>query len=281
MAENGTDYVLTRDIVDNSRLNLQHYLWIEIFGYHINPAVGVEDLASPRIADVGTGTAVWLTDLARRPPSTAALDSLDVSFDAVPPVQSLPSNVTLHHYDIYSQTPAELRGVYDIVHVRNMTFVVKDDQAESAIRNVMQLLKPGGYLQWAETDVSSFRIERTTPGPDSITNNPLDVSGLTELMTLTASMDSRMRPTWVPTMPKLFERCGLTEFQADVKDAPPYMALAKHECNLVTQELIARKTRNMAVAERLTQILPQVIQETRAGAFRAFTRWTVVGKKAA
>lgn len=75
-----SDYVLPRDYLDNNRyvyfylmdfffihrrqlvtdlmiisINLQHYLWAELFGYLAHPAIPTQD-PHLRIADVGTGT---------------------------------------------------------------------------------------------------------------------------------------------------------------------------------------------------------------------------------
>ncbi|KAE8323688.1 hypothetical protein BDV39DRAFT_208521 [Aspergillus sergii] len=33
-----TDYVFTRDYLDNNRINLQHYLAVQLFGYRIHPS---------------------------------------------------------------------------------------------------------------------------------------------------------------------------------------------------------------------------------------------------
>ncbi|KUI65004.1 Lovastatin diketide synthase LovF [Cytospora mali] len=57
------EYVFTRDLVDNNsgsgtnRINLQHYLWVELFGYHLHPGIPTAD-AHLRIADAATGTRV-------------------------------------------------------------------------------------------------------------------------------------------------------------------------------------------------------------------------------
>lgn len=83
---------------------------------------------------------IWLTDLARRLPASVTLDGLDISLDATPPPKCLPSNVALHHYDITREPPDHLRGVYDIVHVRLFSYVLADNQIDSAVRNVVQLL---------------------------------------------------------------------------------------------------------------------------------------------
>ncbi|KAE8374948.1 hypothetical protein BDV26DRAFT_268828 [Aspergillus bertholletiae] len=264
------DYVFTRDFLDNNRINLQHYLWIELFGYHIHPTIPTNS-PTLRIADIGTGTTVWLTDQARRLPSTVLLEGLDISFDASPPQELLPPNVTLREYNILADVPPDLQGLYDIVHIRNFSFVLMDDQIEKVIRNLYQLLKPGGYIQWGEPDVSSFRIEKSNPG------NKVDA--FTELIRISQAQDARLRPTWVPRLPAYFEDIGMEGVEADVKDPPPHLALAKHECSLIIHELISRKTQNTAVGEELKWIIPEVARETQQGSYWAFTRWSVIGRK--
>ncbi|OJJ69856.1 hypothetical protein ASPBRDRAFT_678263 [Aspergillus brasiliensis CBS 101740] len=264
------NYVFTRDYHDNNRINLQHYLWTELFGYHIHPSIPTSN-PNLRIADVGTGTGIWLTDLSRRLPSTVSLDGLDISFSALPPKEYLPSNMTLHSYDILSEPPDHLRGVYDIVHVRNFSFVIMDSEAEKVIGNVLELLKPGGYIQWAEVDALSYRIDKIHPDCKDDAHK--------ELMRLGRAMDDRTTPHWVSDIPHYFQHAGLQDVQTDVKEAPPYMAVAKHECNLVVPEMIAHTTQNSAQSERISQLIPEVVEETHGGAYWAFTRLTVVGRK--
>ncbi|KAL4748889.1 hypothetical protein BDW72DRAFT_205214 [Aspergillus terricola var. indicus] len=234
MAETEIDYVLKREI----KLNLPHYLWTELFH--------VDDLD-----ELSACTSIWLTDLARRLPCTACLDGFDVFHEAAPPAGCLPPNVAFHQYDIHSDAPDYLRGIYDIVHVRN----TKPCASKQT--------KPSGYLQLGEPDVSSLRIEHTAPNAH--------VSALNELTELTLGIDARLRPTW----------CGVGDVQAHIRDAPLHLALANHECNLVLHELTARKMRSTAVGQRLADLMPHAVQETRAGVFCAFKRWNVVGRKAA
>ncbi|KAI1421943.1 hypothetical protein F5Y12DRAFT_764947 [Xylaria sp. FL1777] len=49
------NYPLSRDFVDFNRLNLQHYLWKDIFSYNIHPKI-LERRCLLKVADVGTGT---------------------------------------------------------------------------------------------------------------------------------------------------------------------------------------------------------------------------------
>ncbi|KAI1203573.1 S-adenosyl-L-methionine-dependent methyltransferase [Nemania serpens] len=256
------DYILTRDYIDNNRINLQHYQWVELFGYHLHPQIPV-NAASLCVADVATGTGIWLTDLSTRLPATTQLDGLDISLKATPPAEWLPPNVTFHLWDIREAVPETFVEKWDVVHVRLLSFVLRDDEIPSVLQNLTRLIKPGGYLQWAEPDVASFRIEKTRPGNST--------EALDRLLTVSQGQDSRLKPSWVPQLPGLFSTVGkLRDVQADVKNAPGHLAMAMHECNIAIHELLCRTTRNKEVAE-----------ETRAGACWAFTRWTVIGRKPA
>ena len=129
----------------------------------------------------------------------------------------------------------------------------------------------GGYLQWAEPDVASFRIEKIDP------KNKVDA--LRQLLTLSQGQDVRLSPTWVPSLAALFTDGGLRDVQSDVRDAAPHLALAMHECNLLIHELIARKTQNESLVQELTSFMPEIAKETREGSCWAFTRRVVIGRK--
>ncbi|RYP89415.1 hypothetical protein DL769_000066 [Monosporascus sp. CRB-8-3] len=264
------EYVFTRDYIDNNRINLQHYLWVELFGYLTHPKIPTSD-PDLRIADIGTGTGIWLTDLEARLPNSVQLDALDVSFAATPPPKWIPSNVTLRYWDVKADVPEDLVGVYDIVHIRNFAFVLTNNDVQRVTESFVRMLRPGGYLQWGEVDVASFRIE--TLNPDT------NVEALQELLRLSQGQDSRLKPTWVPRLPDLLSDVGLVEVESDVKDAPPHLALAKHECNLLMHHVFINKTPDEALAQALAELLPKVARETREGAYWAFTRWTVIGRK--
>ncbi len=80
-------------------------------------------------------------------------------------------------------------------------------------------------------------------------------------------------------LPALYSAAGLEAVEADMRNAPPHLALAMHECNLTIHELVARQSRNQAVLQAVRDLMPQVVAETRQGACWAFTRWTMVGRR--
>ncbi|KAJ5256643.1 hypothetical protein N7478_012747 [Penicillium angulare] len=144
------------------KLNLHHYLLRELHGYLVHPSIPTGD-PNLRVADVGTGTGIWLTDIAHHFPSNVRLDGLDISLESTPPKEWLPQNGNFREWNILSEVPSDLVGVYDIVNISLLMFVLKDDEIKSALGNLLKLLKPGGYLQWAEVDLQSFRIRTSSP----------------------------------------------------------------------------------------------------------------------
>lgn len=83
---------------------------------------------------------MWVTDLGHQLPSTVCLDALDVSFGSAPPKEWLPQNVTLRQWDIFTEVPEDLIGVYDIVHVSLFTFVLQDKDITAALGKLLKLL---------------------------------------------------------------------------------------------------------------------------------------------
>ncbi|XDG01416.1 hypothetical protein ABKA04_001031 [Annulohypoxylon sp. FPYF3050] len=263
------DYVFTRDFFDNTRVNLQHYLFVELFGYLLHPKIPTQK-SNLRVADVGTGTCIWIRDLVSKLPSTTQFDGLDISFDASPS-KWLPPNVALHLLNLKDPVPDEFIDVYDIVHIRNFSFVLMDEEIPLVLDHLIQMLKPGGYLQWDEPDVASFRVEKTNPE-----NN---ASALEELFPLTVSQDERLKPHWVPSIGDLFSERGLQDVESDVRDPPPSLALPMHECSMMIPTAIARQTYNTEVAQKLSSLMPKIVEETKEGSCWAFTRYVVVGRK--
>lgn len=83
---------------------------------------------------------VWLTDLVNEVAATVQLDGLDISFDAAPPRDWLPHNISLHRWDIKAEVPEHLVGVYDVVHVRHFAFVLQEHDLNGALDNLLTLL---------------------------------------------------------------------------------------------------------------------------------------------
>ncbi|MCJ1427829.1 hypothetical protein MMC29_005735, partial [Sticta canariensis] len=79
----------------------------------------------------------------------------------------LPQTVRLIEQDIYSPLPEDMVGKYDIVHVQMFLLCVKDNDPIPLIQKFIQLLKPGGYLHWAEVDPDANQTVKTVRSSSS------------------------------------------------------------------------------------------------------------------
>ena len=103
---------------------------------------------------MGTGTGIWLFEVSKTLPSTCSFRGYDISSDQFPERSSWPENVSLQVHSILNPFPQEEQGTYDIVAVRLLVTALADIEWSIAIQNLVALLKPGGYLQWIDLDLS-------------------------------------------------------------------------------------------------------------------------------
>ncbi|KAL8847246.1 MAG: hypothetical protein Q9221_007702 [Calogaya cf. arnoldii] len=66
----------------------------------------------------------------------------------------------MHQWDIFKPPPAEHIGTFDIVHIRHVQLVIKDNDAAPVVKNLRALLRPGGYLQWDEVNPPAKYLEK-------------------------------------------------------------------------------------------------------------------------
>ncbi|KAI5926282.1 hypothetical protein F4810DRAFT_656256 [Camillea tinctor] len=155
-------YALMRDCNASSRLTAQHYLWKDLLGYLIHPDIPTRS-ADLKIADVATGNGIWLHDVARGRPMSTELHGFDISLDQVGPKAWLPANIRMHTWNVFEDPPSQFVGYFDVVHVRLITVVVKNNDPRPVLANLAKLLKSGGYLQWDEVDTIAASV-KAVPG---------------------------------------------------------------------------------------------------------------------
>ncbi|KAF9884862.1 hypothetical protein FE257_001205 [Aspergillus nanangensis] len=151
------EYLLGRGLIESIRLDAQHTLFRLHNGYCLHPRVPVKD--DMKIAEIGTGTAIWLFDLARQLPPTVQLDGFDISDQQFPHQSLWPSNVHLDILDSLTEAPGRLVGQYDVVHIRLWTSVIRGNDPGPLIRHASSLLKPGGYIQWDDANLEKHTVK--------------------------------------------------------------------------------------------------------------------------
>jgi SAM-dependent methyltransferase len=146
------------------RLDEQHIFTTKTLGFLIHPNIQL-DTSSPtlKVADIGTGTGIWLLDVAATLPLTCQLTGYDVSPSGFPPPETLPANVSFRTHDMHRPFPASELGTYGLVAVRFVSSATTRADWSRAVANLAALLKPGiGWLQWI--DSCNFALYNAVPG---------------------------------------------------------------------------------------------------------------------
>ncbi|KAF2648459.1 hypothetical protein K491DRAFT_642467 [Lophiostoma macrostomum CBS 122681] len=203
-------YWLGRASEEQQRLRKQHFIWTKSIGYLIHPHIAPNLPEDARVADVGTGTGIWMTEAAKMSPSTYQFDGYDISSTSFIAEDSLPSNVTLNIGDFKEPFPDELQGKYDLVNIRLIIISMGGDVWQKTLRNVLTLLKPGGAIQWIE---GNFFVSRGFRG-----GGPGSAAGhvLTQLQKHFNGVLNKRFGFNFPDWTAMYEEIGLRSVEEDV-----------------------------------------------------------------
>ncbi|KAI1499075.1 hypothetical protein F5X99DRAFT_430959 [Biscogniauxia marginata] len=158
-----------RNFRTSARLHLQHLLFQNTLGHLLEPHVesSIKGSKHLKVADLGCGNGVWLSDLAHelsKKGISAQLDGYDVNPVNFPAPTFLPSSINLKKLDVLARhLPAEMIGAYDIVHVRAFVSIIVNSDPTDFLSTALALLKPGGWLQWEESRADHYFVESPTP----------------------------------------------------------------------------------------------------------------------
>ena len=83
---------------------------------------------------------IWLVEFSRTLRPSARLDGFDVSHAQCPPVELMPSNISLHIHDCLSEPPSHLFEQYDIIHIQCFNSVVPDNNPTPVVCSMLKML---------------------------------------------------------------------------------------------------------------------------------------------
>ncbi|KAL8686241.1 MAG: hypothetical protein Q9218_007247, partial [Villophora microphyllina] len=158
-------------------LDAQHNFMRNVSGGRLtHPSIPSNVIQS--VADVATGTGIWLQELVadsaysgRVNGSERGFVGFDISPQQFPSTNDHPPNVTFVVHDMTETFPSEYHEKFDLVNVRFVSYVVEAVEVEKVVWNTLQLLKPGGYLQWQEGDACDSWSTPETPATLAIVNH--------------------------------------------------------------------------------------------------------------
>ncbi|KAI1171317.1 hypothetical protein F4777DRAFT_566022 [Nemania sp. FL0916] len=138
---------------EQDRLNAQHHLFTALMQGDMLPphiASSLSALPAPKVMDIATGSGVWLYEIGKTLSPDAELVGLDFDTSKFPSSPQAP-NITLRQANMLEPFTSDLLGKFDVVHMRLILYALKAGYAVDLMKNIMTLLKPGGYVVWSET----------------------------------------------------------------------------------------------------------------------------------
>ncbi|MCJ1470889.1 hypothetical protein MMC07_009537 [Pseudocyphellaria aurata] len=257
-------YGLGRAFSATVRLNLQHYLWKDVLGYNIHPNIPLCDKKDFCIADIGTGTGIWLIDVSRKL-SAACLDGFDISTKQYPPQKWLPANVSLKSLDIYSSVPEELIEKYDIIHVRLFLCVINDGDPRTLLKNILKMLI---CLIAVPSDIDAW-----LQNPES-----------TAIDHLVAWIKSGINSSYIPRLVEIYEELGFDNVSANNFPTKPELRGFFTQLQfMVSEEFSYGSLENSspeADGPKLRKLIEEASHESSKGVNMDFGIQVAIGRKA-
>ena len=266
----GDQYVLDRSYSAASRLNYQCYLWKDTLKFNLHPSIPAPQDGA-RIADVATGTGLWLLDLANEVPPTVRMDGMDITLSQAPPKQWLPAQVSMTVWNLFDEVPDAFVGKFDVVHIRLVLLVIPNNGAAPLIQRLGKMLKPGGYLQWDEQSGFDHRILTIDPS--------VETSAFREMHKL---MDGHGRFEWTLRLPTSMNENGFED--AEIHHYQDSLGLAKAHSDmlLVMLEEFAMgiaKSQGQDEGAKMQQLIQRIYKESLEGAAMSVPKIVCVAKK--
>ncbi|KAF9458396.1 hypothetical protein BDZ94DRAFT_1270833 [Collybia nuda] len=161
MASNPTQnlYVFKDRESENLRLDRQYLVLQKSFDR--GPTTLSESLQDGRVnkvLDVAAGSLAWIMDVARSvEPSKVQLYACDITPKHFPAKSVMDAfSITTFIHNATQPFPQEMKAQFDIVNMRLMAFSIMEDQWEIVLKNLYDILRPGGHLYLFDTDTTFY-----------------------------------------------------------------------------------------------------------------------------
>ena len=214
-----TPYSLPRDPSERSRLDLQHTAWSAAVNYLLHPRIRASlpcDAQSVNIAEVGTGTGVWLHELSASCPTGWTFTGYDISDAQFPTaVNGASHTVRFEILNILTPIPEHLKGTCDVVHIRLLVCGLVGADWTTLAKNVLELLKPGGWIHWHEGDLPSMKVLQSGSGASTRACKRLVELGIANSQRVGKFMPHDVVGLFKTVAAAGYEDCAVDEFASD------------------------------------------------------------------
>ncbi|KAL8827041.1 MAG: hypothetical protein Q9191_003425 [Dirinaria sp. TL-2023a] len=280
-------YVLKRNYAASTRLNCQLFLWKLELGYSLHPSIAsafqptAKASYTPRIADLATGTALWAFDIARDFPA-ALIDCFDISLEQCPPAQWLSRNITVRRWDIFSNLDSEIEDRYDVVHIRLLLLVVRNNNPRPLLRNALKMLKPGGWLQWDELDPwNAHTVSAATEENRPQSQNAADKMGEKATTEFQKKQELTAMDTlrWVRELDSVIQEVGFEEVRREEIGCDHGLAKYFQDMQFLVMEEEASSKSTEREKETVMRAIEEGVVESQEGRARVTPKVVCLGRK--
>ncbi|EME81684.1 uncharacterized protein MYCFIDRAFT_215447 [Pseudocercospora fijiensis CIRAD86] len=274
-------YSLPRNEIESARLEQQHRLIIQNLGFILHPRIEQASPENARIADVATGTGIWMRDLSAKAPETWSFTGLDLSNAQFPPPDQQ-SHCNFEILNILEPIPEKFLQAFDVVHIRYLIAALKSHEWQIVAQNLLRLLKPGGHVQWLESRFGHFEYLQSAPG-----NSTCHLKKLFQMMLDFEASEGKLLANCIsPGLKNTVQESGFIDVQEDVF-ASDRVAENRKETNLVSvqavYQIIQRFLRQRGMGEEeqaaVDEIYEKAVQEIHDGAYTWWTMHCVTARK--
>lgn len=269
-------YSLPRDAIETKRLDIQADIYDQNIGYLIHPTIAQSVPQNAAVADVACGTGTWTLKVASNPYQCCGLDMSSGQFPKLPP-----ANCTFGTLNILNEIPQEMQNRFDVVHMRLLVVGLTGDDWHTAAANALKMLKPGGWLQWCESNFETLNALQAESGASTRSMRALFHTLMSE---------ARNHGKFSGDVERLFETvqaAGCQQCSEDIVSSDR-VSSTRAEVTPVQHQAMAKVIKTMADQRnadsewmsKIERLIEQCEAEIAGG--KAYWRWdihTVIGQK--
>ncbi|KAJ4986247.1 hypothetical protein SVAN01_08294 [Stagonosporopsis vannaccii] len=152
---NDDNVIFAANESEAQRLDKQHKV---IYAAMPQLVLAPVDLAQggKRILDQATGSGIWIRDMRRASRSSSNIwIGTDIEDDYFP--RDNPADTSYHHQSMTEAWPVHWLSTFDLVHSRMALPGVGLNPLDEVVRNLISLVKPGGWIQLVEMEWEDWR----------------------------------------------------------------------------------------------------------------------------
>jgi hypothetical protein len=183
-----------------------------------------------------------------------------------------PSDTSFHHQSMTEPWPTQWQGTFDLVHSRMALPGVGLHPLNEVVKNLIDLVKPGGWIQLVEMEWQDWEAGPVLQGFQKA------MKQLVSLVTSGQGVDMR------EPLIALFAEVGLTNLQYTTVDVPVGAKAKEEAYELSLQSMFATASFAMSTlkklqvdiaGEELDSLPTRLVEELRqaGGSYRLFVLW--------